>query len=208
MGCHDFCGARQLNPRRIRVKGRYHISFNFSFCPIVEDTPEFDELPSKSQRKRDMDHLQDIGAALVELNDQQLASVEMPENLRDAVAEARRLRTHEARRRQIQYIGKLMRYVDPAPIQAKLDGWRSTSAGHTAQLHRIERWREQLLAEPEALALFITDHPGADIQQLRTLIRNAGHEHTHGKPPKSFRALFQMIRELIEAHDRSNAAEA
>lgn len=172
----------------------------------MEDTPEFDELPSKSQRKRDMDELQDIGAALVELNDQQLASVEMPENLRDAVTEARRLRTHEARRRQLQYIGKLMRYIDPAPIQARLDGWRSASAGHTAQLHHIERWRDRLLAEPDSLALFVADFPGADTQQLRTLIRNTEFERTHGKPPKSFRALFQMIRELVETRDRDGAA--
>ncbi len=172
----------------------------------MNEIPEAPDPLSKSQRKRDMDELQEIGAALVGLNDQQLASVEMPENLRDAVAEARRLRTHEARRRQLQYIGKLMRYVDPAPIQARLDGWRSNSAGHTAQLHHIERWRERLLAEPEALALFIADFPGADTQQLRTLIRNTEFERTHGKPPKSFRALFQMIRELVETRDRDNAA--
>lgn len=174
----------------------------------MEDTPESAELPSKSQRKRDMDALQDIGAALVELNDQQLASVEMPENLRDAVTEARRLRTHEARRRQMQYIGKLMRHIDPAPIRAKIDGWRSASTQHTAQLHHIERWRDRLLAEPDALALFVADHPGADTQQLRTLIRNTEFERAHGKPPKSFRALFQMIRELVEARDRGNAAQA
>lgn len=172
----------------------------------MNEIPEAPDPLSKSQRKRDMDELQEIGAALVELNDQQLASVEMPENLRDAVAEARRLRTHEARRRQLQYIGKLMRYVDPAPIQARLDGWRSASAGHTAQLHHIERWRERLLAEPEALALFIAEFPRADTQQLRTLIRNTEFERTHGKPPKSFRALFQMIRELVETRDRDNAA--
>ena len=172
----------------------------------MEDTPESDELPSKTRRKQAMDALQDIGAALVALNDQQLASVDMPENLRDAVTEARRLHPHEARRRQLQYIGKLMRHIDPAPIQARLDGWRSTSAGHTAQLHHIERWRERLLAEPDALALFIAEHPAADTQQLRTLIRNTEFERTHGKPPKSFRALFQMIRELVEARDRGSAA--
>ena len=172
----------------------------------MEDTPEFDELPSKSQRKRDMDALQDIGEELTQLNEQQLASIELPESLRDAVREARAMKRNEARRRQVQYVGKLMRYVDPAPIQARLDGWRSTSAGHTAQLHHIERWRERLLAEPDALALFIAEHPAADTQQLRTLIRNTEFERTHGKPPKSFRALFQMIRELVDTRDRDNAA--
>ena len=151
-----------------------------------------------------MDALQDIGEELTQLNEQQLVSIELPENLRDAVREARAMKRNEARRRRVQYIGKLMRYVDPAPIRARLDGWRSASAGHTAQLHHIERWRERLLAEPEALALFVADFPGADTQQLRTLIRNTGYERTHGKPPKSFRALFQMIRELIEAQNHRN----
>jgi len=103
----------------------------------VEDTPDFDDPPSKSQRKRDMNALQDIGAELLELNDQQLAGIELPENLHAAVTEARKLRANGARRRQLQYIGKLMRQVDPAPIREKLDGFRSTSAAETARLHRI-----------------------------------------------------------------------
>jgi len=169
----------------------------------VTDAPETAEPPSKSQRKRDMDALQGIGAELVELNEQQLADIELPENLRDAVTDARRLRTHEARRRQLQYIGKLMRHIDPAPIRAKLDGWRSTSAAHTARLHHIERWRARLLEDPAALAEFIAAHPRADSQQLRMLIRNTAQERAGGKPPKSFRALFQLIRETIAAgaHD-------
>ncbi|MGE0559608.1 MAG: ribosome biogenesis factor YjgA [Burkholderiales bacterium] len=156
---------------------------------------------SKSQRKRDMDALQAIGEELTQLNEQQLATVDLPESLRDAVLAARAMKRNEARRRQMQYVGKLMRQVDPAPIRAKLDGWRSASGEHVAQLHRIERWRERLLAEPEALALFVADHPAADIQQLRTLIRNTAQERERGKPPKHFRALFQMIRELVAAKD-------
>jgi len=165
----------------------------------VEDTPDFDDLPSKSQRKREMTALQDIGAELVELNDTQLASIDLPENLHAAVAEARKLRAHGALRRQMQYIGKLMRQVDPAPIREKLDGFRSTSAAETARLHRIERWRERLLEDPAAVAEFIAAHPGTDSQQLRTLIRNTAEERARGKPPKHFRALFQMIRSVIDA---------
>ena len=165
----------------------------------MEDTPDFDDPPSKSQRKRDMNALQDIGAELLELNDQQLAGIELPENLRTAVTEARKLRANGARRRQLQYIGKLMRQVDPAPIREKLDGFRSTSAAETARLHRIERWRERLLEDPAAVAEFIAAHPGTDSQQLRTLIRNTAEERARGKPPKNFRALFQMIRSVIDA---------
>jgi len=171
----------------------------------VENTPETDEPPSKSRRKRDMDALQAIGAELVALNEQQLAAVELPESLRDAVMEARRLHPHEALRRQLQYIGKLMRQVDPAPIRAKLDGFRSVSAAETARLHRIERWRERLLDDPAALAEFMSAHPGADSQQLRTLIRNTAQERARGKPPKNFRALFQLIRDITVAQDPAAA---
>ena len=174
----------------------------------MEDTPDFDDAPSKSQRKRDMDALQDIGEELTQLNEQQLASVELPENLRDAVLAARAMKRNEARRRQMQYVGKLMRQVDPAPIRAKIDGWLSVSAEHTARLHQIERWRERLLDDPAALAEFIAAHPAADSQQLRTLIRNTEQERERGKPPKNFRALFQMIRDLTAAQNPVDSTEA
>lgn len=191
------------------VKGRYHNSFDFAphvKPSTVEDTPDFDDPPSKSQRKRDMDALQDIGEELTQLNEQQLASVELPESLRDAVLEARAMKRNEARRRQMQYVGKLMRQVDPAPIRIKLDGFLSVSAEQTAQLHHIERWRERLIDDPQAVSEFIAAYPEADSQQLRTLIRNAVTERERGKPPKHFRALFQMIRGLAEARSRSDTA--
>lgn len=168
------------------------------------------EPPSKSQRKRDMDALQAIGAELVMLNTHQLDSIELPENLREAVVFARSMKPNESRRRQLQYIGKLMRQVDPAPIRARLDALMSVSAEHTAQLHHIERWRDRLVAEPLAVSEFIAAHPGADSQQLRTLIRNVTEERSRGKPPKHYRALFQMIRGLVEsragAHPEGSAA--
>ena len=173
--------------------------------PDLENGP-----PSKSQRKRDMDALQEIGAALVELNDAQLAAVDLPENLRDAVLECRRMNKFEARRRQLQYIGKLMRLVDAAPIHEKLEGWRSNSAAQTAQLHHIESWRDRLLADPSAVALFVSEFPGTDTQRLRTLIRNAADDKARGKPPRSYRALFQMIREQVESRtaDSDDPAQA
>ncbi len=168
------------------------------------------EPPSKSQRKREMDALQAIGAELVMLNTHQLDSIELPENLREAVVFARSMKPNESRRRQLQYIGKLMRQVDPAPIRARLDALMSVSAEHTAQLHHIERWRDRLVAEPLAVSEFIAAHPGADSQQLRTLIRNVTEERSRGKPPKHYRALFQMIRGLVEsragAHPEGSAA--
>src|SRR5262245_19746567 len=102
--------------------------------------------PSKTRRKKDMHALQDLGAALVELSAERLEAVDMPDNLREAIVEARRLhKQHEARRRQLQYIGRLMRDVDATPIRAKLEEWQGRSSAATAALHRIERWRDRLL---------------------------------------------------------------
>jgi ribosome-associated protein len=166
----------------------------------VSDSPEAreDGRPSKSQRKREMTALQDLGAELVELNDNQLAAVDLPENLHDAIVEAKRCRTHEARRRQLQYIGKLMRHIDPAPIRARIEAFKAVGRAHTMRLHQAERWRDRLLDEPEALGEFIATHPGADAQRLRTLVRNAQHERATGQPPRNYRALFRLIRELLD----------
>jgi ribosome-associated protein len=159
---------------------------------------------SKTQQKKRMLALQDLGAELIALNEEQLASMALPDNLREAIAAAKRITTFEARRRQLQYIGKLMRRVDPEPIRARLDVWKASSREHTARLHRIERWRERLLAEEPALEEFIGNHPHADAQQLRALVRNTQRERTENKPPRSYRALFQFIRATLE----QNAEEA
>ena len=158
--------------------------------------------PSKSQRKRDSHALQDLGTELVELNDEQLASVELPENLRDAVLEARRLAgKHEARRRQMQYIGKLMRHIDPDPIRASIDAYKAVSREATARLHLLERWRTRLLEDEDALTVFMGEYPHADAARVRQLLRNAGRERAAGQPPKSYRALFQLINETIKPND-------
>lgn len=156
--------------------------------------------PSKTQQKKHMLALQDLGEELIALNEAQLASLSLPEALREAVAAARRMNKFEARRRQLQYIGKLMRAVDPEPIRVRLDGWRASSREHTARLHRIERWRENLLARDEALGDFVSAHPHADAQQLRALVRGAKRERVENRPPKHYRALFQLIRDALETN--------
>ncbi len=153
--------------------------------------------PSKSQRKRQMTELQDMGAELLDLSVHQLAQIELPDNLYDAVIDARQITKFEARRRQLQYIGKLMRTIDPEPIRAQLDLWKNTSDEHKAWLHHIERWRDRLLVDETALNELVGAHPQADIQLLRTLIRNTLRERELIKPPKSYRALFQFLRELL-----------
>jgi ribosome-associated protein len=153
--------------------------------------------PSKSQRKRDSTALQDLGAKLVALPHDQFRRIDLPDALRDAVAEARRLTKHGALRRQLQYVGRVMRHVDAAPIRAQIDVFEGVAHEATAALHRLERWRERLLADPDALSELVALHPDVDIQALRTRIRNARRERETGRPPKAFRELFQQLRALF-----------
>ena len=153
---------------------------------------------SKTQRKRESQSLQDIGEELVGLSSERLASLSLPQNLLDAVMEARRITKFGALRRQMQYIGRLMRDIDATPIRARLEAWKGQSGEDAARLHRIERWRTRLLAEEQALGAFLAENAQADSQRLRTLIRNAQREAADGKPPKSFRELFQALREILD----------
>ena len=140
--------------------------------------------------------LQELGVELVGLNAQQLETMQLPEALLDAVQEAQRLNKHEARRRQMQFIGRLMSDLDAVPIRERLAQWKGKGREHTAQLHAIERWRDELLAGDQALERFLGQYPGADSQQLRTLIRNARREQDAALPPKSYRELFRVLREI------------
>lgn len=149
---------------------------------------------SKTQRKKEMLELQSLGAALVDLSPTHFDSVALPDELKEAVLEARRIRSHEAKRRQMQYIGRLMREVDAAPIRAQLAAIDGGSAQSAAAHRRLEAWRERLLADDAALTEFATEHPGADVQQIRNLIRNARQERETGRPPHSYRELFRFIK--------------
>jgi ribosome-associated protein len=153
-----------------------------------------DERPSKTQRKKEVQALQALGERLVELGAEQLAAVPLPDDLREAVLEARRIRSREGRRRQLQYIGKLMRETDPEPIRARFAAWDGQSREATAAHHRIERWRLRLLDDDGALTEFAREHPGADLQRLRACVREARKERLAGGEPRHFRDLFRLIR--------------
>ena len=155
-----------------------------------------EEIVSKSEKKRQMEALQKLGAALVALPPAQLATVEVPEELLAAIREAQRITSHEGRRRQLQFIGKLMRKVDPAPLQAGLDRLTGRSAAARVEQRRLEQWRERLIADDGALTAFAEAHPGADLQAIRTLIRNARREIEGAKPPRAQRELFRILREM------------
>lgn len=163
------------------------------------DNGEAPERPSKTQMKKRMHDLQALGERLVELNPDQLAMVGLPEQLHDAVREVQRIGGRESRRRQMQYIGRIMRGIDPEPIREKLAVWDGVSREHTARLHHIERWRERLIEDEGALAELKALHPQIDTGHLRNLIRNTRAERTAGRPPKSFRELFRALRDAIEA---------
>ena len=160
-----------------------------------DDVQDAFDGPSKSQRKRESTALQDLGEALVALPADQLEAVALPDALREAVLEARRISKFGALRRQLQYVGRLMREVDPAPIRASLDALSGHSRAHTAWLHRLERLRGRLVDADEGWDELAAAH--ADLQRLRQLARNARHERDQGRPPRAFRELFQALRELI-----------
>ena len=155
-----------------------------------------DELVSKTKRKQEMHALQALGAALVALPESQLAGLALETRLHEAVVAAKRIKSHEAKRRQMQYIGRLMRGVDPEPIRERLAALEGSSAQATAQHRRLEAWRERLLAGDEALTEFAAAFPGTDLQALRALLRNARKEMKEGKQPRAYREVFRLLKEF------------
>lgn len=163
-----------------------------------EDQMSDENLISKSRRKRQAHDLQDLGKALTRLRADQLARLEMPDDLREAVAACREMTKHEAIRRQLQYIGRIMRDMDCAPIAAQLESMHAPSHGQTALFHRAERWRTQILADPGAADQFALEHPGADPKRLRDLAAAATEERQAERPPKRYRELFQVISAILQ----------
>ena len=157
-----------------------------------------DDEKSKSQVKREMHELLALGAELVKLPNEQLAKIELSETLYDAVIEGKRITQHGAHKRHLQFIGKIMRNVDAEYIREQIDTLEGHSKQAAAALHHIERWRDDLLAEGDgALERLLTEFPSADRQYLRQLVRNAKKEMQGNKPPKSARALFKCLRDLM-----------
>ena len=155
------------------------------------------ERPSKTQVKKQMHELQALGERLAALNADQLDTMELPQDLRAALDQARRVPGRESRRRHLQYIGRLMREVDPAPIRERLAAWDGQSCEQAVMLHGIERWRGRLLDDDACLDELLRERPGADSQRLRTLIRNARAERDAAQPPKAYRQLFRLLRDIL-----------
>jgi ribosome-associated protein len=160
------------------------------------DPDDEDSRPSKSALKRQSSELQSLGLELAELSDKRLADTPMPEPLREALLEYRRTRSHEGRRRQLQYVGKLMRSADEEPLREAVAAAKLGSARETLALHEAERWRAELIADDAALTRWMQAHAESDTQQLRSLVRAARRDATvaEARQPRSHRELFQFIK--------------
>lgn len=192
---HDDDGVEVIRPHARKADNIYTRGRGLRNLPVVDDEEELP--PSKTKIKKQMHELRDLGKELTELGKDQLAQLDIPENLHDAISKMKNINKFGAQRRQMQYIGKLMREIDPAPILAKLDVWKGRSQQHIAYTHQLERWRDRLMENDAALTELLAAHPEADAQRLRTLIRNAQKEMEAGKAPKNYREIYQVLREII-----------
>jgi ribosome-associated protein len=163
------------------------------------DTPD---APSKSRRKRDMHELQKLGEELLGFPDAMLREMGLPEPLREAIAIARRITARGGRRRQLRYIGRLIRGIDTGPVLAAVEARRRQHDMHSRAFHRVEELREALIADPDtALAAALEAFPAADRRELARLARQARAERDSRQPPRAARALFRYLRELQERSD-------
>ena len=167
------------------------------------------DAPTRTDLKRESTELQKVGEDLLTLRPDLMVRLELPDKLVDAVSEAKRISNFEGRRRQMQFIGKLMRLLEPAKLQAVRDALTEQhlpSAAETALLHQAEVWRDRLIADDDALGQWINLSPATDSQQLRALVRQArkdakpekaGEALRHGR---AYRDIFQLVREALTAH--------
>ncbi|KAF1710678.1 hypothetical protein CSC70_06695 [Pseudoxanthomonas kalamensis DSM 18571] len=170
--------------------------------------------PSRSQQREDALEVRELAAQLSALSPAQLAKLPVPDHLLPHIAETRRITSHIAHKRQLQYLAKQMRREDDEVLEAirdALDSDGEAARRETAQMHQAEHWRERLLADGDvALAELLAQFPDADRQRLRQLVRNAGEERARNKPPRAFRELYREVKALLspdeEAPDESGEA--
>lgn len=162
---------------------------------------------SKTKAKEEVEALQDLGKRLVGVGNDRLKKLDIPESLLDAVLEAKKISSHGALRRQMQYIGKLMRDVDTDPIQEMLDELDGISNKANARFHALEKVRDRLIEDEAVITTLKNDYPDLDVSALRTLRRNAIKEQTEQKPPKAYRAIFQLLKSLASAETETSEAD-
>ncbi len=164
----------------------------------VDDSGETEaQRESKSARKREAAALQELGVQLSALPDQEIKALELPDNLFVALRDLRRLPSHGAQVRQRQYIGKLMRNIDPEPVLAKLAERKRRHDLEIRSFQQIERWRDRLLSEPAAAADLLQEYPRADRATLMKLLDKAERERLEQRSPAGARELFAFLRQLL-----------
>lgn len=214
----NFATIHTITMPRKTTKG-YFVNGRFVTAGSEEDQQLKIELKgrevSRADKKRDSDERQDLGEALLGLRADLFAKLELPATLVEALAEAKRISNFEGRRRQMQYIGKLMRRLDEqelAAIRAALDIQRNGSAEEKLALHQAEQWRDRLLADDEALTEWLQEHPSDDVQQLRNLIRQARKDTPEASNAEVSQGLAQrkgkVYRELFQWIQRARREKA
>ena len=179
--------------------GGAHAGANADKSRAADGAPD-EAPPSKTRRKAEAHALQDIGEALIELDPKRLAELaseaNLPDRLVDAIREARSITAWGGRKRQLQFVGKLMRGIDPEPIRRRLDLWAHGHTVDTARQHALEEWRDRLIAEPGALDILSAEHPRLDRPRFRALIGRAREERDRSQPPHAYRELFRELKAL------------
>lgn len=163
---------------------------------------------SKTRLKAEADAQQALGVRLSELSKDKLLKLDLPEAVLTAVLDTKKITANGAIRRHRQYLGRLMREIDNAPILEQLARWDGKHTAENAYFHGLERWRDRMISDANVLSEFIALYPQTDIQQLRTLIRNAQKELETNKPPKSSREIFKLLREITEASQENSDADS
>ena len=194
-------------PKHASNRQAEEIDAEMDDMPVSKRQAAIDGLaPSRNELKKQMHDLQELGEAVAALPADRLDKLNLDERLRDAIDELRRTRSFEGKRRQLQYVGKLMKAEDPEPLREAVASYRVGSATDTLALHQAEYWRDQLLAGDDALNTWVKDHPGTDVQQLRSLVRAARKEklepgERHGR---AYRDLFKLVKEQLQAVPESD----
>ncbi len=208
-GCHEHKDYPAMNAVKAKpIKGYWS---NGRFVKPEEIALEEVGPPSKTMLKAEADEKQALGEALLTLRADLMARLDLPTKLLDAIKDAKKITNFEGRRRQMQYIGKLMRPLDADPIREAIDEQLNGSAQLTLQLHLAEQWRDKLVAEDEALQAWLNDYPATDAQQLRALIRQARKDYKPEKPGeaprhgKSYREIFQLVKSEMQATGEPDA---
>lgn len=185
-----------------------YTGIDFSFDANLASKLNAEEPTSKTQLKAEADSQQALGVRLTELPKDKLLKLDLPDAVVTAVLDSKKITANGATRRHKQYLGRLMREIDNAPILEQLARWDGKHTAENAYFHGLERWRDRMIADSNALAEFIALYPLTDVQQLRALVRNAQKELAADKPPKSSREIFKLLREVTEASQKESGNDS